>query len=79
MNDLQHVRESAGYITVEALAVKAGVSPSTIRRAENGGILRRSNALRIAQALGKEPDEIGLLYVGKGPVNGRATERLENL
>ena len=80
MSTLQLLREAAGYLTPEQFAVHVGCSNNTVRRAERGHVITRTNALRIARALGKSLNEIeGLQYVGKGgPDNGRVAERLEN-
>lgn len=80
MSNLQMLREKAGFLSPEALAYRAGVSGSTVRRAEKGVSIRRKQAILIALAVGKtieQMDEIeGLNYVGKVGHDEERTEAL---
>lgn len=79
MNTLQMLREAAGYFTPEELAVKAGVSNNTVRRAERGYRITRQSALRLARALNRLPEEIdGLQFVGKEQSIVRTADCLED-
>ena len=60
---LKEIREERG-ISIGELALKAGVSPSTIARTENGLLIRNSSKVKIAKALNIPPTRIDFFVVG---------------
>ena len=60
---LKEIREEHG-ISIGELALKAGVSPSTISRTENGLLIRNSSKVKIAKALNIPPKRIDFFVVG---------------
>jgi transcriptional regulator with XRE-family HTH domain len=57
MRTLKEIRE-ANDLTIRSLAVKAGVSPNTVCRMEQGLPSRRTTKNKIAKTLHKKPSDI---------------------
>ena len=56
------MREEKG-LSIGELAIKAGVSPSTISRTENGLPIKNATKVKIAKALNVSPKEIEFFVV----------------
>lgn len=63
IDTLKEIREEHG-ITIRELALKAGISASTISRTENGLPIRNSSKVKIAKALNIPPKRIDFFVVG---------------
>ena len=59
---LKEMREEKG-LSIGELAIKAGVSPSTISRTENGLPIRKAAKVKIAKALKICPKDIEFFVV----------------
>ena len=62
MKTLKELREENG-LSISDLALKAGVSPSTIARTESGLPIRNATKVKIAKALKVPPEEIEFFIV----------------
>lgn len=62
INTLKEIRGEHG-ISIGELALKAGISPSTISRTENGLPIRNSSKVKIAKALNISPKKIDFFVV----------------
>ena len=62
MKTLKEIREEKA-LSIRDLALKAGVSPSTISRTENGLPIKNATKVKIAKALKVSPKEIEFFVV----------------